>query len=115
MGCESENVRCFWFVAPTKQSSDARDQGLLTTWTPTEPATGTTLGQVGDCELDDFRIAIRTASTAQAKYYEETTASERGAFLRRWSESILENANDCESFSFARLQRRMEDGTGADQ
>lgn len=62
----------------------------------TEPSTGSTLGRMSDCGLEDFQHAISVASKAQPKYYQETTAAARGAFLRSWSEHILANANDCE-------------------
>lgn len=92
MGHEDKDLSGFWCEAMPWPISTLE----LLTFDHAEPASGTVLGHVVDCDLDDFRHAIEIASTAQAKYYEQTTAAERGAFLRRWSESILANANDRE-------------------
>ncbi|RMY58288.1 hypothetical protein D0865_02690, partial [Hortaea werneckii] len=59
-----------------------------------EPSTAQTLVNVADCSVDDFRHAIRTAYDAQSAYYEQTTAAQRGAFLRRWYEAVLKNVED---------------------
>ncbi|KEQ82972.1 aldehyde dehydrogenase [Aureobasidium pullulans EXF-150] len=59
-----------------------------------EPSSGTTLGRVSDCTLEDFQRAISVASSAQLKFYEQTTATDRGAFLRSWYEHIIANVND---------------------
>ncbi|CAD0029169.1 unnamed protein product [Aureobasidium pullulans] len=60
-----------------------------------KPSSGTTLGRVSDCTLEDFQRAISVASSAQLKFYEQTTATDRGAFLRSWYEHIIANVNDC--------------------
>ncbi|KAJ9639093.1 uncharacterized protein PV06_07354 [Exophiala oligosperma] len=60
----------------------------------TEPATAKTLGQVSNCDLEDFKTAINDAYIAQPKYFESTTAAQRGAALRRWNDLILANKQD---------------------
>lgn len=62
-----------------------------------EPATGSVLGHVSDCTIEDFNTAIEAASIAQVKYFEETTAAQRGAFLRSWYDAIIANAKDRKS------------------
>ncbi|EQB44925.1 succinate-semialdehyde dehydrogenase [Colletotrichum gloeosporioides Cg-14] len=59
-----------------------------------EPASGTKLGQVADCDLEDFRNAIESAHQAQAAFFEGTTGTSRGALLRRWYDLILANQED---------------------
>lgn len=63
----------------------------------TEPSTATVFGQVADCTVEDFRKAIETAHAAQIRYFDETTAAQRGAFLRRWYETIMANVDDRKS------------------
>lgn len=63
-----------------------------------EPATAKTLGQVSNCDLEDFKTAINDAYIAQPKYFESTTAAQRGAALRRWNDLILANKQDSEYF-----------------
>lgn len=63
-----------------------------------EPATAKTLGHVSNCDLEDFKTAINDAYIAQPKYYESTTAAQRGAALRRWNDLILANKQDSEYF-----------------
>ncbi|KAI1312473.1 aldehyde dehydrogenase [Xylaria venustula] len=59
-----------------------------------EPATATVLGQVADCELDDFQKAIQSAHDEQPKFYNNTTGASRGAMLKKWYELIMANAED---------------------
>ncbi|KAL3300323.1 succinate-semialdehyde dehydrogenase [Colletotrichum asianum] len=59
-----------------------------------EPASGTKLGQVSDCDVEDFRNAIESAHQAQANFFEGTTGTSRGALLRRWYDLILANQDD---------------------
>ncbi|KAH8691366.1 Aldehyde/histidinol dehydrogenase [Talaromyces proteolyticus] len=60
----------------------------------TEPSTGTSLGQVADCDLEDFKNAISSANKAQPSYFANTTGASRGALLRKWYDLIMENKND---------------------
>ncbi|KAF4430375.1 3-sulfolactaldehyde dehydrogenase [Colletotrichum fructicola] len=62
-----------------------------------EPASGTKLGQVSDCDVEDFRNAIESAHQAQANFFEGTTGTSRGALLRRWYDLILANQDDLEA------------------
>ncbi|KAI5275945.1 aldehyde dehydrogenase [Aureobasidium subglaciale] len=64
------------------------------TFAVSEPSSGSVLGHVSDCTLEDFQHAISVASIAQPKYYDETTAVQRGAFLRSWYEQIMTNVDD---------------------
>ncbi|KIV99421.1 uncharacterized protein PV09_08959 [Verruconis gallopava] len=59
-----------------------------------EPATGTVLGQVANCDVNDFRTAIASASAAQKEYYYNTTGTERGELLRKWHDLIIQNQDD---------------------
>ncbi|KAG0646804.1 Glutarate-semialdehyde dehydrogenase [Hyphodiscus hymeniophilus] len=59
-----------------------------------EPSSGSVLGKVSDCSLDDFKQAIRSAEEAQRSFYQSTTGTARGALLRKWNDLILENADD---------------------
>lgn len=59
-----------------------------------EPSTNTVLGQVANCELEDFKKAIESANIAQPKYFESTTGTSRGALLRKWYDLILANQDD---------------------
>ncbi|CAI0645830.1 unnamed protein product [Colletotrichum noveboracense] len=59
-----------------------------------EPASGTKLGLVSDCDVEDFRNAIESAHQAQANFFEGTTGTSRGALLRRWCDLILANQDD---------------------
>lgn len=68
-----------------------------------EPSTATVLGQVANCSLEDFQWAITSAYNAQSKYYESTTAAQRGALLRRWNDLILANADDRRLFASLKL------------
>lgn len=52
------------------------------------------LGQVSDCNLEDFKAAVRSANEAQRNFYESTTGTARGALLRKWNDLILENQDD---------------------
>lgn len=61
-----------------------------------EPSTGKPLGRVASCSADDFVEAIEAAHAAQAAFWEDTTATERAAFLKRWYSLIMDNADDCE-------------------
>lgn len=59
-----------------------------------EPATGTKLGEVADCDLDDFKTAIHSAHQAQKTFFSSTTGTSRGALLRKWYDLILANQDD---------------------
>ncbi|KAF2671095.1 aldehyde dehydrogenase [Microthyrium microscopicum] len=59
-----------------------------------EPSTGTVLGKVSNCDLADFQAAIKSAELAQADFWENTTASQRGGLLRKWYDLIIANADD---------------------
>jgi len=63
-----------------------------------EPATATVLGNAASCNLKDFHTAIEAAHAGQIKYFDETTAAQRGQFLRRWNDAVLANVEDCETF-----------------
>jgi acyl-CoA reductase-like NAD-dependent aldehyde dehydrogenase len=64
-----------------------------------EPSTDTVLGEVSNCELADFKKAIDSAEKAQEEFYESTTATQRGAFLRKWFNLIMANQDDCKAIS----------------
>ncbi|MFT3966000.1 MAG: NAD-dependent succinate-semialdehyde dehydrogenase [Sphingobium sp.] len=57
------------------------------------PATGTVIGTVPDCDAADTQQAIAAAGTAFGPW-RERTASERAAILERWHALVLENAAD---------------------
>ncbi|KAF2436230.1 aldehyde dehydrogenase [Tothia fuscella] len=59
-----------------------------------EPATATVLGNVTNCDLDDFKKAIESAEKAQVEYFASTTAAQRGALLRKWFDLITANTDD---------------------
>ncbi|KAI9929383.1 hypothetical protein MW887_000852 [Aspergillus wentii] len=59
-----------------------------------EPSTGTVLGQVTDCNVDDFKQAIESANEAQSSFFENTTAAARGALLRKWYDLVMQNKDD---------------------
>lgn len=59
-----------------------------------EPSSATELGRVADCTLDDFHAAIESAHAAQQRFADSTIGTQRGAFLRRWHDLIMQNAND---------------------
>lgn len=59
-----------------------------------EPSTDTVLGTVSNCELADFKKAIVSAEKAQEEFYESTTATQRGALLRKWFNLIMANQDD---------------------
>ncbi|BCS21853.1 NAD-dependent succinate-semialdehyde dehydrogenase [Aspergillus puulaauensis] len=58
-----------------------------------EPSTGTVLGQVSDCDLQDFQRAIQSAHDIQDTF-STTTGAARGALLRKWCDLILSNKED---------------------
>lgn len=60
----------------------------------TEPSTATKLGQVTNCDLEDFKRAIESADKTQLSYFEQTTATSRGAMLRKWYDLIIANKED---------------------
>lgn len=60
----------------------------------TEPSSATVLGTVANCTVEDFHTAVEAADKAQQKYQETTTGAQRGAFLRKWNDLILANADD---------------------
>jgi succinate-semialdehyde dehydrogenase/glutarate-semialdehyde dehydrogenase len=57
------------------------------------PATGEVLGQVADCGAAETGRAIAAAEAALPGWRAKT-AAQRGAFLRRWNDLILENVED---------------------
>ncbi|OBU00398.1 hypothetical protein VE01_01388 [Pseudogymnoascus verrucosus] len=59
-----------------------------------EPSSVAVLGQVSDCNLEDFQKAVQSANEAQRNFYESTTGTARGALLRKWNNLILENQDD---------------------
>ncbi|OJI99680.1 hypothetical protein ASPVEDRAFT_51039 [Aspergillus versicolor CBS 583.65] len=59
-----------------------------------EPSTGTVLGHVSDCDLQDFQHAIQSAHNAQDPFFSTTTGAARGALLRKWCDLILSNKED---------------------
>jgi acyl-CoA reductase-like NAD-dependent aldehyde dehydrogenase len=61
---------------------------------PPEPSTGTCLGKVADCGLEDFQHAIESANRAQPSYFASTTAATRGALLRGWYDLIIMHKDD---------------------
>ncbi|KAI1102680.1 aldehyde dehydrogenase [Jackrogersella minutella] len=70
-------------------------------WVPTdkkfdvyEPSTGTVLGQMADGSLEDFQKAIQSAAEAQPKFFASTTATQRGALLRKWYDLIVIHQED---------------------
>ncbi|KAF6836750.1 succinate-semialdehyde dehydrogenase [Colletotrichum plurivorum] len=59
-----------------------------------EPSTGTKLGQVSDCDVEDFKTAIDSAHNAQIEFCSNTTGTSRGILLRKWYDLILANRDD---------------------
>lgn len=62
-----------------------------------EPSTGTVMGQVVDCDLEDFRRAIQSAYSIQKTFFSTTTGAARGAQLRKWGDLIVANKEDGET------------------
>jgi acyl-CoA reductase-like NAD-dependent aldehyde dehydrogenase len=91
VGEEGEAVRCLRYdfpiashIHPTSTDSSSH----------AEPATATVLGQVSNCNLEDFQKAIASADGAQQEFWESTTFAQRGAMLRKWYNLIMDNAED---------------------
>ncbi|KAJ5396558.1 Aldehyde dehydrogenase N-terminal [Penicillium cosmopolitanum] len=59
-----------------------------------EPSTGRTLAQCADFSTQDFVEAIETADAEFKQFFSTTTAKQRGTFLRKWNDLILENSQD---------------------
>ncbi|MET0547365.1 MAG: NAD-dependent succinate-semialdehyde dehydrogenase [Caulobacterales bacterium] len=59
----------------------------------TNPADGLTIGQVADCDASVARAAVDAAATA-FESYKKTTGKERAAYLRRWFDLVIQNAED---------------------
>ncbi|KAH7317442.1 Aldehyde/histidinol dehydrogenase [Rhexocercosporidium sp. MPI-PUGE-AT-0058] len=59
-----------------------------------EPVGGSRISQVASLNERDFETAIESARVAQEEYYTSTTASQRGALLRRWYELVIKNKKD---------------------
>ncbi|KAJ5106600.1 hypothetical protein N7456_003275, partial [Penicillium angulare] len=59
-----------------------------------EPSTGAVLGQVANCDLQDFQRAIQSADEIQPTFFSTTTGAARGALLRKWNDLILANKED---------------------
>lgn len=64
----------------------------------TEPSTGTVMGQIADCDLQDFQRAIKSAHEVQNTFFSTTTGAARGALLRKWCDLILANKEDGKLF-----------------
>lgn len=63
-----------------------------------EPSSATVLQEIANLGRQDFVDAIESAKTGTAKFYESTTAKERGALLRKWYDLVMANADDCKCF-----------------
>lgn len=63
-----------------------------------EPSTGTVMGQVANCDLQDFQRAIQSAHDVQDTFFSTTTGAARGALLRKWCDLILANKEDGKLF-----------------
>ncbi|KAH8648493.1 Aldehyde/histidinol dehydrogenase [Xylariales sp. PMI_506] len=59
-----------------------------------EPSSATVLGQVANCTLDDFKAAIISADKAGPEFFASTTATVRGALLRKFHDLIIANQED---------------------
>ncbi|RFU34904.1 hypothetical protein B7463_g1441, partial [Scytalidium lignicola] len=59
-----------------------------------EPVTGKPFSKVTSLGKSEFNKAIESAKVAQKAYYESTTASQRGALLRKWYELVIANKKD---------------------
>ncbi|RMY62434.1 hypothetical protein D0865_00444, partial [Hortaea werneckii] len=59
-----------------------------------EPSSGAILGSVANCTTEDFHKAIELANAGQRSYASNTTGAQRGAFLRRWHNRIMDNVED---------------------
>lgn len=62
-----------------------------------EPSTGTIMGQVVNCDLQDFQRAIQSGHDIQNTFFSTTTGAARGALLRKWCDLILANKEDGET------------------
>jgi acyl-CoA reductase-like NAD-dependent aldehyde dehydrogenase len=104
MDIKGIQVRCIRYVLLAEESFKAR---AAETFRPenakkkkklipchTEPSTATKLGQVTNSDLEDFKRAIESADKAQPSYFEETTATSRGALLRKWYDLMIANKED---------------------
>lgn len=61
-----------------------------------EPSSATVLTSCADLGHKDILEAIDSAETGTKKFFENTTARERGALLRNWFELVTAQADDCE-------------------
>ncbi|KAM0713408.1 hypothetical protein Q7P37_010370 [Cladosporium fusiforme] len=59
-----------------------------------DPSTGAVLKECADLGKQDFLDAIESAKQGTSRFFESTTAKERGAILRRWFDSIIANADN---------------------
>ncbi|KAK1625542.1 aldehyde dehydrogenase domain-containing protein [Colletotrichum phormii] len=59
-----------------------------------EPSSATVLQECANLSRQDFIGAIESAKKGSAKFHESTTAKERGALLRKWSDLVIANADD---------------------
>ena len=57
------------------------------------PANGDMVARIVDANADDTRVAVEAAASA-FKSWSRMPAKERAAYLHRWYELILENADD---------------------
>lgn len=60
-----------------------------------EPASATILSSCSDLTHDDLIQAIDSAEVGSKKFFESTTAKQRGEILRRWFDLVVSNADDC--------------------
>ncbi|KAJ4985205.1 hypothetical protein SVAN01_09341 [Stagonosporopsis vannaccii] len=59
-----------------------------------EPSSGLILQECADLGRDDFLEAIDCAYEGYREFHSTTTATERGAILRKWNDLILANSGD---------------------
>lgn len=60
-----------------------------------EPASATLLAHCADLSEPDIVAAIDAADEGYVKFYESTTAKERGILLKKLYQLIMDNAEDC--------------------
>lgn len=61
-----------------------------------EPSSETVLRHCEDMTREDFLVAIDSADEGSRRFYETSTASERGAILKKLYQLLLDNVEDCE-------------------
>ncbi|MEM9634063.1 MAG: NAD-dependent succinate-semialdehyde dehydrogenase [Pseudomonadota bacterium] len=75
------------------------------------PATGETLAQVTDCDLDNVDDAISAAQSAQ-RNWAARTGKERASVLRRWFELMVEHADDLAAILTAEMGKPLAEAKG---